>query len=65
MRPGEVVAVEHDAQGQPLGTVTTLGAGSENARITGQLLAGDYWVQVRHYNRATGMGNYTVKVRKA
>ena len=28
------------------------------------LVAGKYWVQVRHYNRKTGMGNYTVKVRK-
>ena len=23
-----------------------------------------YWAQVRHYNRARGMGNYTVKVRR-
>ena len=35
-----------------------------NARIGLDLIAGKYWVQVRHYNRQTGMGNYTVKVRK-
>ena len=27
------------------------------------LIAGQYWAQVRHYNRASGMGNYTIKVR--
>lgn len=36
-----------------------------NARIARPLLAGDYWVQVRHYNRASGQGDYSVKVRKA
>lgn len=35
-----------------------------NARITASLVKGEYFVQVRHYNRATGMGNYTVKVSK-
>ena len=35
-----------------------------NARIVTDLIAGDYFVQVRHYNRANGMGNYSVKVRK-
>ena len=35
-----------------------------NARIAADLIAGDYFVQVRHYNRASGMGNYSVKVRK-
>ena len=35
-----------------------------NARIVVNLIAGKYWVQVRHYNRASGMGNYSVKVRK-
>ena len=34
-----------------------------NARITAGLIAGQYWAQVRHYNRANGMGNYTIKVR--
>ena len=35
-----------------------------NARIVSDLVAGKYWMQVRHYNRQTGMGKYTVKVRK-
>lgn len=35
-----------------------------NARITANLIAGDYFVQVRHYNRASGMGTYSVKVRR-
>jgi hypothetical protein len=35
-----------------------------NARITANLVEGEYFVQVRHYNRATGMGNYTVRVRR-
>ena len=36
-----------------------------NALIRASLIPGRYYVQVRHYNRATGVGNYTVKVRKA
>lgn len=35
-----------------------------NALISTDLVAGKYWVQIRHYNRANGMGNYTIKVRK-
>ena len=35
-----------------------------NARIAADLIAGDYFVQVRHYNRASGMGNYSMLVRK-
>ena len=35
-----------------------------NARIASTLIAGDYFVQVRHYNRASGMGDYTIRVRK-
>ncbi len=35
-----------------------------NARIAADLIAGGYFVQVRHYNRASGMGNYTIKVRR-
>jgi hypothetical protein len=35
-----------------------------NARIAANLIAGEYFVQVRHYNRASGMGNYSVKVRR-
>jgi hypothetical protein len=36
-----------------------------NARIAADLMPGDYWVQVRHYNRDSGMGDYSVKVRRA
>lgn len=35
-----------------------------NARIAVPLSAGDYWVQVRHYNRESGQGDYSVKVRR-
>ncbi|MEO6165017.1 MAG: M12 family metallopeptidase [Candidatus Binatia bacterium] len=35
-----------------------------NAQIVRDLLAGNYFVQVRHYNRASGMGNYSIKVRR-
>jgi len=35
-----------------------------NARIVADLLPGEYWAQVRHYSRASGMGNYTIKVRR-
>ena len=35
-----------------------------NARIALPLIMGDYIAQVRHYNKASGMGNYTIKVRK-
>jgi hypothetical protein len=33
-----------------------------NARIAARLIAGEYFVQVRHYNRACGMGKYSIKV---
>jgi len=36
-----------------------------NARIAAKLIAGNYFVQVRHYNRANGMGNSSIKVAKA
>jgi len=36
-----------------------------NARISANLIAGVYFIQVRHYNRANGMGNYSVKVIRA
>lgn len=35
-----------------------------NARIMASLLAGSYYVQVRHYNLESGVGDYTIKVRK-
>ena len=37
---------------------------STNARVAVNLIAGEYYVQIRHYNRESGMGNYSVKVRK-
>ncbi|MCY1549564.1 hypothetical protein D9M68_857380 [compost metagenome] len=36
-----------------------------NALIRASLIPGRYYVQVRHYNKASGMGNYTLKVRRA
>lgn len=36
-----------------------------NARIAADLVEGRYYVQVRHYNRASGKGNYSVRVRRA
>nr|MBA2689936.1 pre-peptidase C-terminal domain-containing protein [Burkholderiales bacterium] len=35
-----------------------------NARLVADLIPGVYYAQVRHYNRASGIGNYSVKVRK-
>ncbi len=35
-----------------------------NAKIARSLLPGRYYVQVRHYNRKSGMGNYSVKVAR-
>ena len=35
-----------------------------NARIVGDLIAGEYFVQVRHYSRQSGTGKYSIKVRK-
>jgi hypothetical protein len=38
---------------------------STNARIAADLIPGEYWAQVRHYNKASGMGDYSIKVRRA
>jgi hypothetical protein len=35
-----------------------------NASIAGDLIAGEYFVQIRHYSRQTGTGKYSIKVRK-
>jgi len=35
-----------------------------NARISANLTEGRYFIQVRHYNRASGMGNYSVRVSR-
>jgi hypothetical protein len=34
-----------------------------NARITANLIPGRYFVQIRHFNTASGSGSYTVSVR--
>jgi len=39
------------------------GEGS-NARIAASLIPGLYYAQVRHYNRAGGKGDYTIRVRR-
>ncbi len=36
-----------------------------NARIGADLIPGEYWAQVRHYNRDKGVGDYTIRVRRA
>ena len=33
-----------------------------NARISAELISGTYYVQVRHYSRKSGTGDYTIKV---
>jgi hypothetical protein len=35
-----------------------------NARIIADLMAGEYFAQVRHYRKATGKGEYKVRVQK-
>ena len=35
-----------------------------NPRIAASLMAGDYYVQVRHYDRSSGTGKYSVGVKK-
>ena len=35
-----------------------------NARIAVDLIEGEYFVQIRHWNRDSGMGNYSIRVRK-
>lgn len=35
-----------------------------NARIAADLVEGRYYAQVRHYNKASGVGNYTVRVSR-
>jgi len=36
-----------------------------NARINADLIAGKYFVQIRHYDRSRGKGDYSIGVRKA
>ncbi len=35
-----------------------------NARISADLIAGDYYVQIRHYQPRTGTGDYSIRVRR-
>ena len=35
-----------------------------NARIAADLIPGLYYAQVRHYNRASGVGDYSIRVRR-
>lgn len=35
-----------------------------NARIVRNLIAGQYFAQIRHYNKARGTGSYTIKVNQ-
>ncbi|HEV7912388.1 MAG TPA: M12 family metallopeptidase [Albitalea sp.] len=35
-----------------------------NPRISARLMAGDYFVQVRHYDRSAGTGRYTIAVKQ-
>jgi hypothetical protein len=35
-----------------------------NPRISAQLLAGEYFVQIRHYDHSSGTGKYSIGVRK-
>lgn len=35
-----------------------------NAKIAADLIAGEYFVQIRHFSRQSGTGRYSVKVRK-
>lgn len=36
-----------------------------NARIIADLIPGEYFIQIRHWNRATGTGTYSIKVKKS
>ena len=36
-----------------------------NARIVADLIPGEYFVQIRHWNKATGTGKYSIKVQKS
>ena len=40
------------------------GLGS-NARIAQRLIAGDYFIQIRHFNRDKGVGDYSIKLRRS
>lgn len=39
------------------------GGAGLNARISARLIAGEYFVQIRHFNTASGTGSYSISVR--
>jgi hypothetical protein len=60
----DLVMTLYDANGQKLAQDDDTGEG-RNPRITADLTPGDYAVQVRHYNQASGTGRYSIGVRRA
>jgi len=40
------------------------GGAGYNSKIVADLMPGEYFVQIRHYNTAAGTGNYSIKVSK-
>jgi hypothetical protein len=36
-----------------------------NARIIADLVPGEYYLQVRHWNRKAGTGNYGLRVKRS
>jgi len=52
-----------DSQTQLIAEDDDGGAGT-NARITANLVPGEYVVQIRHFNRSRGTGSYNIKVTK-
>jgi hypothetical protein len=53
-----------DSQTQLIAEDDDSGVGT-NARIVSDLIEGEYYVQIRHYYKATGTGNYTIRVRRS
>ncbi|MGH8717663.1 MAG: peptidase, partial [Burkholderiales bacterium] len=53
-----------DRQTQLIAEDDDSGVGT-NARIVSDLIPGVYYMQIRHYYKATGTGDYTVRVRRA
>jgi hypothetical protein len=40
------------------------GGAGFNSKIVADLIPGDYYVQVRHYNTSSGTGSYNIKVSR-
>ncbi len=60
----DLVMTLYNAAGQKLAQDDDSGVG-RNALIAIDLTPGEYALQVRHYNQASGTGNYAIGVRKA